>query len=503
MSVKTKKWCYSLAIAGAFVMVAGSCKKDNLQLATVDTVLSPAIKGTAVEQNSVVSVSGNITDIGGAPVFETGVVYTVVALNSTSQNSANPTVASEVPTIDKHTQKVASSKVEGKQFITHISTQTPGYYIVRTYAANRHGVAYGNIENFVVTGGNSSSGSSSVDLKVIKQLQTDVEALKQKISDLTNDLKNKISGADLQALSNTVANLAKSDDEKINALRDILQPLIDAKASLQQLKDQEAALKALIDGKASVQDLTDAKAALQALIDQKASKQDLTDAKAALQVLIDGKATPQDIATAKSDLQGLIDQKASKQELTDAKAALQAIIDGKATPQDIVTAKSELQGLIDQKASKQDLTDAKVALQALIDVKANQTDLDDAKKRLSNLEEIVLNMNPISGVEVTELGGEKATITISLIHASSDPTKKPFSGIEKLEYVCFPFNQAIPSERKPIAFDVSSYASNTVTAKIPLELSNLSSPLLYKITVYATMTGGKKEFYSRTVLQAK
>lgn len=465
MSLKAKNWCYSLALASAFLMVAGSCKKDNLQRATVDTVLSPAIKGTVVEQNSVVSISGNISDIGGAPVFETGVVYTVVALNSTSQNSANPTVASEVPTIDKHTQKVASSKVDGKQFITHISAQTPGYYIVRTYAANRNGVAYGNIENFVVSGGNSSSGSSSVDLKVIKQLQTDVEALKQKISDLTDGLKNKINAADLQALSNTVANLAKSDDEKINALKAILQPLIDAKASLQQLKDQEAALKALIEGKASVQDLTNAKAALETLIDQKASAQakELTDAKDALQVLIDGKATPQDIAAAKSDLQNLINQKASIQELNDAKAALKA----------------------------------------LIDLKASQADLNAASKRISRLEEMSQNINPISSLAVTDFGveGDKssATVVINLDHMSIDPSKKkPLAEIKKLEYVCFEANTSVPSTKTAISFDPNTVADEVTTASITQKVSGLFGGRTYKFIVYATMEGVSKVHDERT-----
>ncbi|MFN8406284.1 MAG: hypothetical protein U0X71_02260 [Sphingobacteriaceae bacterium] len=503
MKVTTRNWYYPLFITGALLMMTSSCKKNNLKLATVTTSLNSVPTGLAVDPNVVVVVTGNVIDNGGAAIVERGVVYNIVSLDPSSKSSPNAAVSTELPTLGNCTRKSVSSDFTGQRFSVNISAVTSGYYIVRAYVTTRNGVAYGNVENFSVQG----TGGVTQDIKdqaaALKSMRDDVAALKQKVSDLGNDLVKKVNAIDVQALSNTLAGLVKSNDDKLNSAKVSLEQLIAQKFGSVDLSDANSALSKLLASKLNSSDFVDAKNQLQSLIDLKASTQDLTNAKVALQSLIDLKASTQDLTDARTALQLLIDAKASTKDLTDTKAALQSLIDLKASTQDLTNAKVALQSLIDLKASTQDLTDARTALQLLIDTKANSADLEAARDKLSRLEQIILNINPISSIGVTELGIEgnksNATVAIILDHISIDPNKKkPLSEIKKLEYVCFEANQSMPDSRTPIAFDFNSVADGSTSTSIPLKISELSSGRTYKFIVYATMVGTNKVHDERT-----
>ncbi len=426
MKVTTRNWYYPLFITGALLMMTSSCKKNNLKLATVTTSLNSVPTGLAVDPNVVVVVTGNVIDNGGAAIVERGVVYNIVSLDPSSKSSPNAAVSTELPTLGNCTRKSVSSDFTGQRFSVNISAVTSGYYIVRAYVTTRNGVAYGNVENFSVQG----TGGVTQDIKdqaaALKSMRDDVAALKQKVSDLGNDLVKKVNAIDVQALSNTLAGLVKSNDDKLNS----------------------------------------AKVFLEQLIAQKFGSVDLSDANSALRKLLASKLNSSDFVDAKNQLQSLIDLKASTQDLTNAKVAL-------------------------------------TALQLLIDTKANSADLEAARDKLSRLEQIILNINPISSIGVTELGIEgnksNATVAIILDHISIDPNKKkPLSEIKKLEYVCFEANQSMPDSRTPIAFDFNSVADGSTSTSIPLKISELSSGRTYKFIVYATMVGTNKVHDERT-----
>lgn len=426
MKVTTRNWYYPLFITGALLMMTSSCKKNNLKLATVTTSLNSVPTGLAVDPNAVVVVTGNVIDNGGAAIVERGIVYNIVSLDPSSKSSPNAAVSTELPTLGNCTRKSVSSDFTGQRFSVNISAVTSGYYIVRAYVTTRNGVAYGNVENFSVQG----TGGVTQDIKdqaaALKSMRDDVAALKQKVSDLGNDLVKKVNAIDVQALSNTLAGLVKSNDDKLNS----------------------------------------AKVFLEQLIAQKFGSVDLSDANSALRKLLASKLNSSDFVDAKNQLQSLIDLKASTQDLTNAKVAL-------------------------------------TALQLLIDTKANSADLEAARDKLSRLEQIILNINPISSIGVTELGIEgnksNATVAIILDHISIDPNKKkPLSEIKKLEYVCFEANQSMPDSRTPIAFDFNSVADGSTSTSIPLKISELSSGRTYKFIVYATMVGTNKVHDERT-----
>ncbi len=426
MKVTTRNWYYPLFITGALLMMTSSCKKNNLKLATVTTSLNSVPTGLAVDPNVVVVVTGNVIDNGGAAIVERGVVYNIVSLDPSSKSSPNAAVSTELPTLGNCTRKSVSSDFTGQRFSVNISAVTSGYYIVRAYVTTRNGVAYGNVENFSVQG----TGGVTQDIKdqaaALKSMRDDVAALKQKVSDLGNDLVKKVNAIDVQALSNTLAGLVKSNDDKLNS----------------------------------------AKVFLEQLIAQKFGSVDLSDANSALSKLLESKLNSSVFVDAKNQLQSLIDLKASTQDLTNAKVAL-------------------------------------TALQLLIDTKANSADLEAARDKLSRLEQIILNINPISSIGVTELGIEgnksNATVAIILDHISIDPNKKkPLSEIKKLEYVCFEANQSMPDSRTPIAFDFNSVADGSTSTSIPLKISELSSGRTYKFIVYATMVGTNKVHDERT-----
>lgn len=426
MKVTTRNWYYPLFITGALLMMTSSCKKNNLKLATVTTSLNSVPTGLAVDPNVVVVVTGNVIDNGGAAIVERGVVYNIVSLDPSSKSSPNAAVSTELPTLGNCTRKSVSSDFTGQRFSVNISAVTSGYYIVRAYVTTRNGVAYGNVENFSVQG----TGGVTQDIKdqaaALKSMRDDVAALKQKVSDLGNDLVKKVNAIDVQALSNTLAGLVKSNDDKLNS----------------------------------------AKVFLEQLIAQKFGSVDLSDANSALSKLLESKLNSSVFVDAKNQLQSLIDLKASTQDLTNAKVAL-------------------------------------TALQLLIDTKANSADLEAARDKLSRLEQIILNINPISSIGVTELGIEgnksNATVAIILDHISIDPNKKkPLSEIKKLEYVCFEANQSMPDSRTPIAFDLNSVADGSTSTSIPLKISELSSGRTYKFIVYATMVGTNKVHDERT-----
>ncbi len=426
MKVTTRNWYYPLFITGALLMMTSSCKKNNLKLATVTTSLNSVPTGLAVDPNVVVVVTGNVIDNGGAAIVERGVVYNIVSLDPSSKSSPNAAVSTELPTLGNCTRKSVSSDFTGQRFSVNISAVTSGYYIVRAYVTTRNGVAYGNVENFSVQG----TGGVTQDIKdqaaALKSMRDDVAALKQKVSDLGNDLVKKVNAIDVQALSNTLAGLVKSNDDKLNS----------------------------------------AKVFLEQLIAQKFGSVDLSDANSALSKLLESKLNSSVFVDAKNQLQSLIDLKASTQDLTNAKVAL-------------------------------------TALQLLIDTKANSADLEAARDKLSRLEQIILNINPISSIGVTELGidGNKSNATVAIIldHISIDPNKKkPLSEIKKLEYVCFEANQSMPDSRTPIAFDLNSVADGSTSTSIPLKISELSSGRTYKFIVYATMVGTNKVHDERT-----
>ncbi|TXI13584.1 MAG: hypothetical protein E6Q66_09400 [Pedobacter sp.] len=308
MKVTTRNWYYPLFITGALLMMTSSCKKNNLKLATVTTSLNSVPTGLAVDPNVVVVVTGNVIDNGGAAIVERGVVYNIVSLDPSSKSSPNAAVSTELPTLGNCTRKSVSSDFTGQRFSVNISAVTSGYYIVRAYVTTRNGVAYGNVENFSVQG----TGGVTQDIKdqaaALKSMRDDVAALKQKVSDLGNDLVKKVNAIDVQALSNTLAGLVKSNDDKLNSAKVFLEQLIAQKFGSVDLSDANSALSKLLESKLNSSVFVDAKNQLQSLIDLKASTQDLTNAKVALtalQLLIDTKANSADLEAARDKLSRL------------------------------------------------------------------------------------------------------------------------------------------------------------------------------------------------------
>ncbi len=496
MKLKTKNWSY-LFVVGTFLMIAGGCKKDNLNQATVTTALNSTPASLALDPNSVVVVTGNITSDGGKPITERGVCYKIVASNAQDLKVD--------PTLDNCIGKVVSTTTSQK-FSAKVSVVNSGYYYVRAYVKNSNGTFYGNTVAFQGAGSGVATSDAKAQAVLLKSTQDDVTALKQKVEEHGKELIKKINGIDFQALSNTVADLAKSDEEKLNKIKSSFQDLIAKKLDSADFAKGNNAIHKLLEAKLNSADFVAAKNTLESLINTKVGTDDLASAKAELKSLINNKMSTDDFANARNALEILINAKASTQDLTNAKTELSSLIDTKVSTQELENAKAGLNSLINTKLNTQDLTNAKTALESLIDAKASQTEFDAAKRKLSQIEKIILNINPISSLATTELANGTASIAITLDHISIDPTvTKPFTEIKKLEYVCFESNKPTPapSDRKPVSFDPNAVADGETTIEISQPITNIDAGRMYKFIVYATMVGGNKVHSGRATFTAR
>lgn len=136
IKLRSEMKAYSLLILGLFLVLAQvACKKNLLQLATVSTSLNPTIQNEAeVSLGSIVTIVGNITNDGGAPVFERGICYTSFQTNDVKSHS-DPTINNSV---------LKDTGIGSGSFVMTMNpSNANATYVIRAYARTKAGVAYG------------------------------------------------------------------------------------------------------------------------------------------------------------------------------------------------------------------------------------------------------------------------------------------------------------------------------------------------------------------------
>ncbi len=136
IKLRSEMKAYSLLILGLFLVLAQvACKKNLLQLATVSTSLNPTIQNEAeVSLGSIVTIIGNITNDGGAPVVERGICYTSFQTNDVKSHS-DPTINNSV---------LKDTGIGSGSFVMTMNpSNANATYVIRAYARTKAGVAYG------------------------------------------------------------------------------------------------------------------------------------------------------------------------------------------------------------------------------------------------------------------------------------------------------------------------------------------------------------------------